>query len=228
MDPKNADKKRLGRLLKSERKAAGLTQEELGEIVGVHRAAVSSWERGVAWPSTDARRKLVDEEMIPERYRRTKFQLFADIFRTSREVRGLNAEEAADLLNVSRGSIYRWESGCLPNAKNIRNLIDSGFLTSADLARSLEFSPREVTYLTNGGGSEKEGEGGEGGEGGEKEEERGRSSPEMANRPNVLLPLSKRWDQARILHERIQVAMVRVWSRVEELGEVIKKLQEEM
>ena len=34
------------------RKAAGLTQETLGEKLGVSRQAVSKWERGEADPST--------------------------------------------------------------------------------------------------------------------------------------------------------------------------------
>ena len=34
------------------RKVAGLTQEQLGELLGVTRQAVSKWERGTADPST--------------------------------------------------------------------------------------------------------------------------------------------------------------------------------
>ena len=32
------------------RKAAGLTQEQLGELLGVTRQAVSKWERGLSYP----------------------------------------------------------------------------------------------------------------------------------------------------------------------------------
>ena len=35
------------------RKAAGLTQEQLGELVGVSRQAVSKWESGETQPTTD-------------------------------------------------------------------------------------------------------------------------------------------------------------------------------
>ena len=42
----------LGRRIQEARKAAGLSQESLGERLGVSRQAVSKWERGAADPST--------------------------------------------------------------------------------------------------------------------------------------------------------------------------------
>lgn len=38
----------LNERIASVRKAAGLTQEQLGELVGVSRQAVSKWESGVS------------------------------------------------------------------------------------------------------------------------------------------------------------------------------------
>ena len=40
----------LGRRIQEARKAAGLSQESLGERLGVSRQAVSRWERGVGFP----------------------------------------------------------------------------------------------------------------------------------------------------------------------------------
>ena len=40
----------LNERIASVRKAAGLTQEQLGELVGVSRQAVSKWESGQAVP----------------------------------------------------------------------------------------------------------------------------------------------------------------------------------
>ena len=42
----------LNERIASVRKAAGLTQEQLGELVGVSRQAVSKWESGASDPST--------------------------------------------------------------------------------------------------------------------------------------------------------------------------------
>ena len=42
----------LGRRIQEARKAAGLSQESLGERLGVSRQAVSKWETGTADPST--------------------------------------------------------------------------------------------------------------------------------------------------------------------------------
>ena len=42
----------LGRRIQEARKAAGLSQESLGERLGVSRQAVSKWESGTADPST--------------------------------------------------------------------------------------------------------------------------------------------------------------------------------
>ena len=43
----------LGRRIQEARKAAGLSQESLGERLGVSRQAVSKWELGDAVPDTD-------------------------------------------------------------------------------------------------------------------------------------------------------------------------------
>ena len=42
----------LNERIASVRKAAGLTQEQLGELAGVSRQAVSKWESGASDPST--------------------------------------------------------------------------------------------------------------------------------------------------------------------------------
>lgn len=46
--------------LQYRRKAAGLTQDELAQSLGVARSAISMWEIGSAWPSAAILPKLAD------------------------------------------------------------------------------------------------------------------------------------------------------------------------
>ena len=43
----------IGANLKLQRKRAGISQEELGEKLGVTRQAISNWETGKAWPDLE-------------------------------------------------------------------------------------------------------------------------------------------------------------------------------
>ena len=51
--------KALGRLLRDQRKAMGLTQTLAGELVGVHQTTVSDVERGVSKVKIDTLLKLI-------------------------------------------------------------------------------------------------------------------------------------------------------------------------
>ena len=44
----NSDLKALGEKVRTERKLAGLTQEQLAEMLFVSRTAISKWESGVS------------------------------------------------------------------------------------------------------------------------------------------------------------------------------------
>ena len=44
------DNKKIGNLIASLRKSKGLTQQDLGDLVGVGFRAVSKWERGITMP----------------------------------------------------------------------------------------------------------------------------------------------------------------------------------
>lgn len=59
----------IGDRIKQLRKALGLTQEELGRIAGISKAAVSAWERERSKPDTDSllaleRKKRVNIEWV--------------------------------------------------------------------------------------------------------------------------------------------------------------------
>jgi len=51
--------KALGRILRDQRKAMGLTQSLAGELVGVHQTTVSDVERGVSNVKIDTLLKLI-------------------------------------------------------------------------------------------------------------------------------------------------------------------------
>ena len=48
----------LGDSIRAARKEAGLTQEKLAKLTGVHRQWLGRWERGRAFPPVEARNKL--------------------------------------------------------------------------------------------------------------------------------------------------------------------------
>ena len=54
------DASRFGKFIAQKRKALGLTQEKLGEIVFVSGKAVSKWERGLSFPDINTLKPLAD------------------------------------------------------------------------------------------------------------------------------------------------------------------------
>ena len=50
----------MGARLRAARRAAGLTQKELGEALGVEAVTVSRWERGVTSPSLPRLRRIAE------------------------------------------------------------------------------------------------------------------------------------------------------------------------
>lgn len=49
---------KLGEFLYNSRKKKGLTQDELGEKLGINGKSVSKWERGISLPSYHLLKKL--------------------------------------------------------------------------------------------------------------------------------------------------------------------------
>ena len=47
----------LGEKIREQRKQAGLSQEQLADILGVSRQSISKWESDIAYPETD---KLIE------------------------------------------------------------------------------------------------------------------------------------------------------------------------
>lgn len=60
-------RRRVGAWLRSARIATGLTQHRLGELVGVHGAAVSGWERGrIGVPGERVRDLAIALQIAPQ------------------------------------------------------------------------------------------------------------------------------------------------------------------
>lgn len=60
------ENKEFGKYIFSLRKAAGLSQEELAERVGVHLNTISQWENGIYIPKTPKLKKLAEALNITE------------------------------------------------------------------------------------------------------------------------------------------------------------------
>ena len=61
------NKKELGERIRRARKNKGLSQEELGNLIGVHGNTVSAWENGVFLPKILIMQKLAQALDIPEK-----------------------------------------------------------------------------------------------------------------------------------------------------------------
>lgn len=56
---------RIGDIISNKRKELGLTQAELGKMLGISGKAVSKWERGLSKPCQEHMKKLVDLLGLP-------------------------------------------------------------------------------------------------------------------------------------------------------------------
>ncbi|MBP1580775.1 MAG: helix-turn-helix domain-containing protein [Oscillospiraceae bacterium] len=88
--------KNIGEKLFERRKAAGLSQEELAEKIGVSRQAVSKWERGESSPDTE---NLI---ALAKLYNISLDEL---VFGESGETKYENTQEESDKVDISPGRI---------------------------------------------------------------------------------------------------------------------------
>ena len=54
-----------GKMIAEKRKERGMTQDELGKMLGISGKAVSKWERGLSNPCDSHKRKLIDLLGLP-------------------------------------------------------------------------------------------------------------------------------------------------------------------
>ena len=114
---------RFGERLKSLRKAAGMTQQELADKLNVHLQTVSKWERGVSEPDFALLGEIASALFVPlERLIGAPEEcgLFSGSFDVVREgraiasarrARGAGQDEVAAAAGVSSDIVSKWERG---------------------------------------------------------------------------------------------------------------------
>lgn len=130
-----------GSNLSALRISAGLTQQQLADLVGVTSASISSWERGAKSPSKKYLPRLAAALRCPVAdlmsHTAEKMQHginYADL----RIAAGLTRRQLAELVGVGVNTISYWERGiCTPSKKNLPRLADA-----------LHFPLSEPTYTT--------------------------------------------------------------------------------
>ena len=115
--------------LKKMRKAKGVTQEELAEILGVERSTVGKYESTETIPSVDVLNRIASYFDVSIDYllgrEQAPISSFKETLKKSRDEKGLSQKALADILGVSQGTIGNWESGVRePNFKTIEKLAD--------------------------------------------------------------------------------------------------------
>lgn len=98
--------------LRNLRKAAGLTQKELGKLVGLDDSTISSYERGMSTPNHDLLTRLADVLHVSVDYLlgRTDIKTRTRLQRL-REEAGLSLSDLAERSGVVAESIAKYEAG---------------------------------------------------------------------------------------------------------------------
>lgn len=123
----------IGEKITQLRKKAGLSQEELGNAIGVSRQAVSKWELNAIQPKAKMIQALslffhvsihyfFDELPEPKENNGRPKTLGEKIYELRRKA-GVSQEQLGELLGVSRQSVSNWETDCLaPKKENLQAL----------------------------------------------------------------------------------------------------------
>ena len=122
----------FGERLKKLRKQAGITQQELAEILNVHPQTVSKWERGISEPDMAMYGQLADvlgvsleklfgtEDCGGRSEGRFDIAGLGSAILAARKKCGESQGDAARALGVAAGTVSKWERGIIcPDLKNL-------------------------------------------------------------------------------------------------------------
>ena len=145
----------LGRLIKDQRKAWGMTQSQLAKRLGVSTSVIGSWERGGS-PSLHSAKSLFEWLGEKPRARPAKRSISMEYGKRIREKRlslGMSQRALARHLGVQKTSIRGWESGvCSPSEEKLEMLeewfskSDDGYLARRirDKRKNLSMTQRDL------------------------------------------------------------------------------------
>lgn len=127
----------FGERLKSLRKAAGITQQELADKLNVHLQTVSKWERGVSEPDISQLGEISSalglslEKLLGEEEGESTFSgvfgavSLGNAILCARSEAGESQERLAEIMGVSSDAVSRWERGVTcPDVSSLKRLAE--------------------------------------------------------------------------------------------------------
>ncbi len=131
----------LGEKIRQARKELGLTQVELGRLLGLTQNSVSLYEKGLNQPSSESLTKLsqilhvttdyllgTDEPSdVPVSTPSLNWTTVAEKLKKLREVRGHTMEQAAASINIAPETWQGWESGQVPIPLDALSVISKAY-----------------------------------------------------------------------------------------------------
>jgi len=131
----------IGARIKERRRALGLSQKQLGKVVGVTYANISHWEQGVNNPRPNKLQRLSNaldttiEYLLNgagELWAERRIKRFSDRLRAARVLNCLTQDELAEKVGVTSACVSQWELGIVKPRPNKLDAISVALDVSVD------------------------------------------------------------------------------------------------
>jgi transcriptional regulator with XRE-family HTH domain len=109
--------------LKRKRLKLGLSQKELGKLLGADRTTIRNWERWRTSPALNYIPKII--EFLGYLPPQLKAETLTEKIKLFRKLFGLSQKDLAKILRVDPSTIWRWEKGKGQPSQKLLNLIDN-------------------------------------------------------------------------------------------------------